>query len=149
MKEKKGVVYTDGSFNPKTYAIGCAAILYDGTSKRPYRIFFGKKLKAQRKHGSNIAEMVAVRTAIKASISNGYTHIVINHDWTGVDFFSHVENIMSRSKICPEFIKYANYIENARSSIEIVFVKVKAHSDDEKNRIVDKLARSQLKTYSN
>jgi ribonuclease HI len=106
-------------------------------------------LKAQRKHGSNIAEMIAVKTAIKAAISNGFTHLVIYHDWTGVDFFSHVENIMTRSKVCPDFIRYANYIENARSSIEIIFVKVKAHSDDEKNRIVDKLARSQLKAYSN
>ena len=92
--------------------------------------------------------MTAVKTAIKAAISQGFTHIRIYHDWNGQDFFSHTENIKIRHKACPNFIEYANYVDSAREKIKIRFIKVKAHSDNEYNRLVDKMARVQVMTCS-
>lgn len=141
-------IYVDGSYNPLTNVIGCAFALFDENNNRPYRVAFGKKLKSQVKYGSSIAEMIAVKTAIKAAISNGYTHIKIYHDWDCLDYFSHIKNIKSRHKVCPNFIEYANYVDNARKLIKIKFIKVKAHANDEHNCLVDQMAKSQAIAYS-
>lgn len=135
-------IYVDGSYNPQTNVIGCAFALFDETGKRPYRVAFGKKLKTQINYGSSIAEMIAVMTAIKAACSLCYSHIIIYHDWDGLDYFSHVENIKSRHNACSNFGEYANYVDRAREKIKIKFIKVKAHSDNEFNRLVDQMARS-------
>lgn len=145
---KTAIIYTDGSYNSKTYFIGCAFLLLDETGKQPYRIAFGKRLKSLENYGSCIAEMIAVMTAIKAACSLHYTHIFIFHDWEGIAYFSKFENIKSRHKSCPEFAKYAIYVDRARKSIDINFAKVKAHSDNEYNCLVDKMAKSQMKAYS-
>lgn len=145
---KTAIIYTDGSYNSKTYFIGCAFLLLDETGKRPYRIAFGKKLKTLENYGSCIAEMIAVVTAIKAACSLHYTQIIIFHDWDGIAYFSKSKNIKSRHKACPEFSKYAICVDNARKNIDISFVKVKAHSDNEYNCLVDKMAKSRMKAYS-
>ncbi|MDP2813796.1 MAG: RNase H family protein [Erysipelotrichaceae bacterium] len=141
-------IYVDGSYNPLTNVIGCAFALFDETSKRPYRVAFGKKLKSQVNYGSSIAEMIAVMTAIKAACSLCYSHIIICHDWDGVAHFSKCENIKSRHKTCPKFGEYAKYVDKARKSINIEFVQVKAHSDDELNCLVDQMAKSRAIAYS-
>jgi ribonuclease HI len=89
--DKTALIYTDGSYNPKTYFIGCAFLLFDETGKQPYRIAFGKRLKSLLNYGSCIAEMIAVMTAIKAACSLHYTHIIIFHDWDGIAYFSKFE----------------------------------------------------------
>ena len=140
--EKTIKIYVDGSYNPLTNVIGCAFALFDETGKRPYRVAFGKKLKSQVNYGSSIAEMCSVMTAIKAACSLCYSHIIIYHDWNGVEHFSKCENIKSRHKACPNFEEYASYVDSAREKIGISFIKVKAHSDNEFNRLVDQMARS-------
>lgn len=145
---KIAFIYTDGSYNPKTYIMGCAFAVFDDDIKQPYRSAFGKKLKSQANYGSSIAEIIAAKTAIKAACSLHYSHIIIFHDWDGIEYFSKNENIKSRHKACPEFTKYAIYVDNARKNIDISFVKVKAHSDNEYNCLVDKMAKSRIMAYS-
>jgi ribonuclease H-related protein len=135
-------IYIDGSFNYVTNMIGCAILLSDNTDKKPQRVAFRKQLKTQGKYGSNIAEMIAAKTAVKIARSQGMKQVNIHHDWNGVEHFSHKENIKCRNKSCSEFLRYAKYIENARVTIDIKFVKVKAHSCDEKNLLVDMMART-------
>ncbi|MHC1735520.1 MAG: RNase H family protein [Erysipelotrichaceae bacterium] len=142
MERQAAVIYIDGSFNHITNIIGCAILLSDKTKKKPQRIVFRKQLKSQEKYGSNIAELIAAKTAVKVARSQGIKQIDIFYDWIGIEHFSHKANIKSRHKICSEFSKYAQYIENARETIDIKFVKVKAHSGNEKNLLVDKMARS-------
>lgn len=133
--------YTDGSYNPNNHIIGCAILLLSKNDKRSIRIVYRKKLKSHTKYGSNIAEMKAVKTAIKTALSLGYKEINIYHDWTGVELFSYRENIKNHLSSCPYFAEYAKYLEIARKCILINFIKVKAHSDNELNRIVDKMAK--------
>lgn len=133
--------YTDGSYNPTTGYMGCAFVMIDQKHNRPYRISFKKHLTAYKEFGSNIAEICAARSLIKAAISLGLSKIRIYHDWNGVEIFSHSDSIKTRHKACPSFAEYAKYVEEARKKIVIIFVKVKAHSDDEMNCIVDKMAR--------
>jgi len=142
MERQSAIIYIDGSFNHATNIIGCAILLSDKTEKKPQRIVFTKQLKSQKKYGSNIAELVAARTAVKAARSQGIKQVDILYDWIGIEHFSHKSNIKSRHKVCSEYSKYAEYIEKARETVDIKFVKVKAHSSDMKNNLVDKMARS-------
>lgn len=142
MGRQSAIIYIDGSYNHATNIIGCAILLFDKADKKPQRIAFRKQLKSQESYGSNIAELTAAKTAIKAAISQGIKQVRIHHDWIGIEYFSHKANIKGRHKECSEFSRYAQYIENARESIDIKFVKVKAHSSDSINNLVDKMARS-------
>lgn len=133
--------YTDGSYNPTTGCIGCAFVMIDQNHKRPYRTSFKKYLTEYKEFGSNIAEICAARSVIRAAISLGFSEIFIYYDWTGVEIFSHSDSIKKRHESCPSFAEYAKYVEEAREKIAITFIKVKAHSDDEMNCIADKMAR--------
>jgi len=142
MEKQKANIYVDGSYNPTTNKIGCAFALYVDASKKPHRVAFSKQLKSQQKYGSNIAEMTAVKTAIKTARSLGFTQIDIYYDWNGIEVFSHRDNIKYRHNACPSYATYANYIENARNDARICFIKVKAHSDNEFNNLVDRMSRA-------
>lgn len=142
MAKQKAKIYVDGSYNPTTNKIGCAVILSVEASKRPHRIAYSKQLKSQKEFGANIAEMSAVKTAIKTARSLGVTQIIIYHDWNGLELFSHRENIKQRHNSCPSYAVYAEYIEKVRNDARISFIKVKAHSGNELNCLVDKMAKA-------
>jgi ribonuclease HI len=140
MSKQKANIYVDGSYNPTTNIIGCAVLLLAEPNRKPHRIAFSKQLKTQHKYGSNIAEMAAVKTAIKTARSLGITQINIYYDWNGLEVFSHRVNVKKRHK-CPSFAAYADYLEKVREDIKVSFIKVKAHSENELNCLVDKMAR--------
>ena len=142
MAKQKAMIYVDGSYNPTTNKIGCAILLFVEANKRPHRIAFSKQLKSQKEYGANIAEMCAVKTAIKTARSLGFTQIYIYYDWNGLEFFSHRDNIKQRHHSCPSYGMYADYIEKVSKNIRIIFIKVKAHSDNELNNLVDKMAKA-------
>jgi len=141
MATQKANIYVDGSYNPITNKIGCAVVLFIEANNRPHRIAYSKQLKSQKEYGANIAEMSAVKTAIKTARSLGVTRLNIYHDWNGLEFFSHRDNIKKRHNSCPNYSAYADYIEKVRKNASISFIKVKAHSDNELNCLVDKMAR--------
>ena len=142
MAKQKVNIYVDGSYNPTTNIIGCGVVLFVEASKRPHRIAFSKQLKSQQKYGSSIAEMTAVKTAIKTARSLGITQINIYHDWNGLEIFSHRDSIKKRHDLCPSYAVYADYLEKVRKNARISFIKVKAHSENELNCLVDKMARA-------
>ena len=142
MVKQKANIYVDGSYNPTTNIIGCAFMLYVDASKKPHRVAFSKQLKSQQKYGSNIAEITAVKTAIKTARSLGITQINIYHDWNGIELFSHRDNVKQRHNACTSYAVYADYIEKVRNDAIICFIKVKAHSGDELNSLVDKMAKA-------
>jgi len=141
MERQAAEIYVDGSFDNTTNTIGCAILFYEKADKNPQRIVYRIKLKSHEKYGSNIAELKAAKTAVKICRSQGINQADIYYDWNGIEHFSYYRNIKGKHKDCLEFLEYAKYIEKAREGINIQFIKVKAHSNNEKNRIVDKMAR--------
>lgn len=141
MAKVRGSAYVDGSFNPKTNCTGSAVILFINQNHRPHRIAFQRQYAALKKYGSNIAEINAAKTAIKAARSHGVTYLTIYHDWDGLAFFSQKANIKPRHKNCQCYAQYADFIESKRMNMRISFVKVKAHAGVEFNLAVDKMAR--------
>lgn len=141
MAKQNAKVYVDGSYNPTANIIGCGIVLFVEECKRPHRIAYSKQLKSHHKYGANIAEMTAAKTAIKTARSLGVTGITIYHDWNGIELFSHRYNIKTRHNSCPSYAEYAEYIEKVRENAKISFIKVKAHSENKLNCLVDKMAR--------
>ena len=72
-------------------------------------VAYSKRLKSQKEYGANLAEISAVKTAIKIARSLGVTRINIYHDWNGLELFSHRDNIKQRHNSCPSYAVYADY----------------------------------------
>jgi ribonuclease HI len=134
--------YVDGSYNPVTSYMGSAVLLFVGENSQPHRLAFQRRNEALQNYGANIAEMNAVKTAIKAARSNGITDLSIYHDWNGLEFFSHKANIKPRHQPCPCYAQYADFIERSRKNMRVRFIKVKAHSSNALNTLADIMARS-------
>jgi ribonuclease HI len=139
MAKLKGIVTTDGSFNPASGSMGMAAILECGD--KSITIVFGRQCRGNQAHGANIAELRMAKTAIKAARAHGITRLVVRHDWNGVEWFSHPGNISQRHKSCPYYSQYAEYVERSRHNMRICFEKVTAHAGDKRNTQVDSMAR--------
>jgi len=142
MAKLKASAYVDGSFKPQTSFAGSAVILVTNQNHRPYRIAFQRQYTTLNKYGANIAEINAVKTAIKAARSLGVTDLTIYHDWDGLAYFAYKSNIKPRHQGCQCYIQYAEFIERKRMNMRIRFIKVKAHSDVELNNTADIMARA-------
>lgn len=141
MAKVRASAYVDGSFNPFTDCMGSEVILVINQTKRPHRMAFQRQCAALKKYGANIAEINAVKTAIKAARSLGVTDLTLYHDWDGLAFFSQKANIKPRHKNCQCYAQFADFIESKRMNMRIHFVKVKAHAGVELNIVADKMAR--------
>ena len=141
MAKLKASAYVDGSFKPQTSFAGSAVLLFTNPNHHPHQFAFHRHYITLNKYGSNIAEINAVKTAIKAANSLGVTDLTIYHDWDGLAYFAYKSNIKPRHKDCPCYIQYAEFIERKRMNMRIRFVKVKAHSDNKLNNSVDRIAR--------
>jgi ribonuclease HI len=139
--ENKGVAeglcaYVDGSFRDGEAAYGCV-ILLNGALQAQL-----SGVDARFPETRNIyAELLGTVKAIEWAIERSYRSVTIYYDYSGVEKWANsawkTNSIVSR--------RYKAYIEKLRSSIDISFVKVCAHSGDVYNELADKLARSALK----
>lgn len=139
---KKAQVYVDGSFSNLTDMAGSAVIMIISKNNKPLRIAYQKPYKTLKKYGSNIAEINAVKTAIKTAKSNGITDLTIYYDWEGLVYFSDRTKIKQRHKNCQCYIQYAEFVTKYQCEMNIHFQKVKAHSKVILNDAVDKMARA-------
>ncbi len=142
----KASEYVDGSFNFQTSLAGSAVILFTNLNHRPYRFAFRRQYITLNKYGANIAEINAVKTAIKAANSLGVTDLTIYYDWDGLAYYAYKSNIKTSHQDCQFYIQYAEFIERKRMSMRICFVKVKAHSGVKLNNSVDRMARAGMVT---
>ena len=133
-ENEKIIAYTDGSFNIKNNTAGYAAIL---TFKSGHeKIFSGSitdpKLTALR----NIAgELQAVIEAVKAA-ETACADLVVYYDYEGIEKW-----VTGEWKAKKEFTqKYRDAV--LRSSVEVEFRKVAAHTGVEYNERADKLAKA-------
>lgn len=143
--EKAGAVddqvtkaYVDGSYNVGTGHYSCGAVIIDhGKETRLSRGFTDEAGSALR----NVAgEIMGARMAIDYCIEHGIEKIRIYHDYMGVGKWGNGEwkaNLdMTR--------EYKAYVAEARTKIDIEFIKVKAHAGNKYNEIADKLAKEAL-----
>ena len=134
----KYMAYTDGSFDEITnkYSFGCV-LLMDGieyTFKKGYEPdeFSGLR---------NVAgEIKGAGFIINYAINHNIDELHLYYDYIGIEKW-YVGEWKAKSTIA---IRYQEFAKEAKNKINVVFHKVKSHTNDYYNEKVDKLAKEAL-----
>lgn len=128
------IAYVDGSYNQKLKVYGAGVVyITEGEEIELMKSFDD----AYHTHRNVAGEVKASELAIAKAIEDEKSQIVIYHDYQGISSWATGEwkanNDLTKA--------YKKFIEDARKNIEIDFVKVKGHSNDEYNDRADGLAK--------
>lgn len=136
--EGAALAFVDGSYDISTHRYGCGAVILTKEGQHTISKAFESNEESSLR---NVAgEIMGAVSAIEWAIENNLKSLTIYHDYMGVGMWGRGEwktNLdMTRW--------YKEFVENARSSIEINFVKVPAHSGVKYNEMADQLAGKAL-----
>lgn len=133
-------IYVDGSFNKEknNYSYGLVAVLNDDIVFSSNGVGKDKGAIALR----NVSgEITGAMKAVEFAKNNNYKNIVIYYDYKGIEDWA-----VGNWKRNNDYTKaYHTFMQAHMQSIKIDFVKVKAHSGDKYNEIVDQLAKDAFK----
>lgn len=138
VKENKPIAYVDGSFDETTgrYAYG-VAILYGNTEVHLSGTGDNPGMAQMR----NVAgEIMGAMEAMRYAKNNGIDELVIYHDYQGISSWATREWKANK----PETQAYQRFCDKAFDIINVSFKKVKGHSNDFYNDVVDALAKNAL-----
>lgn len=132
------LAYVDGSYNTATkeYSAG-VVILWKGAE-----ITFSQKDNDPELAGMrNVAgETMGAKIAMTYALEQGVRTVVIYHDYEGIEKWC--TNAWEAKQEGTK--KYKRYYDQVAKQLEVVFVKVKAHSGDKYNEQADQLAKAAL-----
>lgn len=130
------IVYVDGSFNLSEQIVGYGIVFIDKDDTLELNGALEKGLYTEQR---NVAgEVFGSMKAIKLAIQQGKKKIYIHFDYMGIKSWAEGEwktNIELTQN-------YKKFIDEKKKEIEIIFIKVKAHSNDKYNDIADSLAKA-------
>lgn len=132
------LAYVDGSYKKDTleYGYGVVLILKDEVIE-----LFGKGEDPEVAKSRNVTgELFGSIRAISEAIKLRKKKIIIFHDYQGISSWANGEWKCN----LPLTVGYRDKIREFRKEIEILFVKVKAHSNDKYNDLADHLAKKSL-----
>lgn len=130
--KSNNIAYVDGSYNDTTNVMGIA---YTLQNKKLY-FTHSSFIKLDIRGSSVIAELLSTMMVIDRAIKEKLKDITIVHD------NEQIQSILKNEKNKNEFNKkYYDFITESSKFINIKFKKIKSHSGDENNNIVDRLAR--------
>lgn len=133
------IAYVDGSYNNDTgmYAYGAIIIMPDKSLIKLSDIGRDKTAASMR----NVAgEILGAEQAMLFCLNNGFKSITIYHDYEGISRWCKNEWNANNPFTKAYKARYDKLSEN----ISISFVKVKGHSGDKYNDMVDELAKSMI-----
>lgn len=135
--------YVDGSYDSGSGRFSCGVVIVetdaDGNSETTeLNSAFDDEETAQQR---NVAgEIMGSKIAIDWCRANGVRTIEIYHDYEGIGAWADkrwkANNPLTQG--------YRDFVEEARKSMDIKFVKVKAHAGNKYNELADKLAKKAL-----
>ena len=132
------VAYVDGSFNKDTneYSFG-AILLYDEKMLSFKHKFKEDNFSTYR----NVAgEVRGASFIINKAISLGLKEMNLYYDYAGIENW-YSGNWKANNDLTKFYVNFAN---EAKCKIKVNFVKVKSHSNNKYNDMVDKLAKEAL-----
>lgn len=132
------IAYVDGSYKKDTleYGYGVVLILKDDIVE-----LYGKGQNPEVSKSRNVTgELFGSVRAISEAIKLGKKKIIIFYDYQGISSWANGEWKCN----LPLTMGYRDKIREFRKEIEILFVKVKAHSNDKYNDLADHLAKKSL-----
>lgn len=130
--------FVDGSFDVKTGRYGSGVVLlYQGEEKTFYKAGNHPALVSMR----NVAgEITASVMAMRYAVANGFSELMIYHDYEGIAKWCQGEWKTERdgTKL------YKQYYISIQDKLSISFVKVSAHTGNYYNEMADELAKKAL-----
>ncbi len=135
--------YVDGSYDSSSGRFSCGVVIVEtdvnGKSETTeLNSAFDDEEAAQQR---NVAgEIMGSKIAIDWCRANGVKAVEIYHDYEGIGAWADrkwkANNPLTQG--------YREFVEEARKSMEITFVKVKSHAGNKYNELADKLAKKAL-----
>ena len=135
--------YVDGSFDSNSGRFSCGVVIVEtdanGSSETTeLNSAFDDEEAAQQR---NVAgEIMGSKLAIDWCKANGIKAIEIYHDYEGIGAWADrkwkTNNPLTQG--------YRDYVEEARKTMDVKFVKVKAHAGNKYNELADRLAKKAL-----
>lgn len=135
--------YVDGSYDGAGRRFSCGVVIVEtdacGNSETTeLKAAFDDEEAAKQR---NVAgEIMGSKLAIEWCVANGVKSVEIYHDYEGIGAWADrkwkANNALTQG--------YRDYVEEARRSMQIRFVKVKAHAGNKYNELADKLAKAAL-----
>ncbi len=132
------VCYVDGSFDSKTesYSFGGVFITKDGLTE--FKKAFPKD--EYSSHRNVAGEIKGAAYVINYAKKRGYKKIKICYDYEGIEKW-YTGLWQANTKITQD---YVNFRESVKNDIEVVFEKIKGHSNNKYNDAADRLAKAAL-----
>jgi len=135
--------YVDGSFDSASGRFSCGVVIVTTDSEgnsdtTELNAAFDDAEAAQQR---NVAgEIMGSKLAIDHCMANGIKTVEIYHDYEGIGAWADrrwkANNPLTQG--------YRDFVAEARKSMDITFVKVKAHAGNKYNELADKLAKKAL-----
>ena len=135
--------YVDGSYDAASgrYSCGCVIVRNENGEQTVVAELKQAYDDATAAEQRNVAgEIMGAETAIRYCLNNGIGEIAIHHDYEGVGAWA--DNRWKANN--PLTQGYKQFVAEARGSMKIEFIKVKAHAGNKYNEIADKLAKEAL-----
>ena len=132
------VADVDGSYNVANNQFSYGIVLLDGEQELKFQQFFiDEELASMR----NVAgEIKGAEAAMRYAVEQGFQKLYIYHDYEGI-----AKWCLGEWKTNKEGTKaYKAYFDSIRDKLQVVFVKVAAHTGDKYNEMADKLAKEAL-----
>lgn len=132
------IAYVDGSYLHASREFAYGMVILDGTEELHFCEKFSDKALASMR---NVAgEIKGAEAAMRYAVSKGAQKLYIFHDYEGIAKWC--QGIWKTNK---EGTKaYKAYFDSVKEQVEIVFVKVAAHTGNHYNELADELAKRAL-----
>lgn len=143
LNDNEAVIYVDGSYDNSVKRYGYGAIIFNKGIKK---IIQGNGDEKDLIELRNVAgELKAAISSMKFAISNGITKVYLYYDYLGIENW-----FTGEWKANTEFTReYSNFAKEIKNILDVVFIKVKAHSGDKYNEEVDRIAKCSIKEVPN
>ena len=132
------IAYVDGSYNVANHQFSYGMVLLDGKEElTSCQFFIEEELASMR----NVAgEIKGAEAAMRYAVEHGFKKLYIYHDYEGI-----AKWCQGSWKANKEGTKaYKAYFDSIQGKLEVVFVKVAAHTGDKYNEMADRLAKQAL-----
>lgn len=138
LSESEMVAYVDGSFDKDENYYSYGAVIFTDKGKETY---------SQKENHENMVEMRNVAGeirgamyAMKEAVAKGKDLLYLHYDYLGIEKWALGE--WKTNKIGTK--EYKEYCDSIKDNLEIIFIKVEAHSGVKYNEEADQLAKKAL-----
>lgn len=138
LKDDEIVAYVDGSFSVETKVYSYGIVIFTNEGKITLT---GKDNEEELAEMRNVAgELKGAMEAMKYSLSKGKTTLYLYYDYMGIEQWA--KGNWKTNKAGTK--AYKEYYDSIKDRLNVVFIKVLAHSGIEYNEEADQLAKKEL-----